>query len=76
MKVTIPLLFKLYFLVMGLSIVADFLYRYTTHPKHHFPWEFPAFMAGFGFVMCILLVVVSKGIGHLLMRDEDYYEKL
>ena len=67
-------LFKLLILITALSIIADFIYV-QTHQKH-FPWEVPAFHALFGFVVCILLIVISKAIGHKwLMKDEDYYER-
>ena len=35
----------------------------------------PGFWALFGFVGCVLLIVVSKAFGHLgIMRREDYYD--
>lgn len=33
------------------------------------------FGALFGFVSCFLMVVVAKGLGLFLKRDEDYYRK-
>ena len=39
-------------------------------------WEgFPGFYAAFGFVACVLLVLVAKKLRGVLMRDEDYYER-
>jgi uncharacterized membrane protein len=37
--------------------------------------EFPAFHAFYGFIACVLIILVSKFIGHLwLMKEEDYYD--
>ena len=42
-----------------------------------FLWQtIPGFSAIYGFVGCVLIIVVSKALGHLwLQREEDYYEK-
>ncbi|MBW7957868.1 MAG: hypothetical protein H3C68_08265 [Deltaproteobacteria bacterium] len=48
-------------------------------PRHHlhFYWdEIPGFSAVFGFISCVLIIIVSKALGKLwLQRKEDYYEK-
>ncbi|AIY89505.1 hypothetical protein [Geoglobus acetivorans] len=67
---------KYLYAIAALLITADIAYYFAAHPEHHFSWEIPAFSAAYGFVMCILLVVVSKSIGRFIMRDEDYYERL
>jgi len=46
-------------------------------PKHpHFPWEeWPEFSAVYGFVACVVLVIVAKYVLRpLVMRREDYYD--
>jgi hypothetical protein len=36
----------------------------------------PAFWAAFGFVGCVVLILVSKWFGHLgIMTREDYYDE-
>lgn len=38
--------------------------------------QFPAFWAGFGFIGCVILILVSKWFGHLgIMTKEDYYDE-
>ena len=39
-------------------------------------WEkLPIFEAAFGFFGCLLIIVVSKALGHLfLQKKEDYYD--
>lgn len=60
----------LYVICAGLVFV-DFIYhRHIVHP-----WEqLWGFYAGYGFVACVLLVLVAKQLRKLVMRDEDYYD--
>ena len=38
--------------------------------------HFPAFWAVFGFVGCVLIIIVSKWFGHAgIMQREDYYDE-
>ncbi len=45
-------------------------------PKHgHFPWEnAPAFYAVYGFIGCVALIFIAKGLRRLVRRNEDYYD--
>jgi hypothetical protein len=65
---------RLFYLVLFLVVVADFLV-----PREHaeFFWErLPGWSALYGFASCVLLIFVSKFLGHQggLMRREDYYD--
>jgi len=45
------------------------------HEAHFFGDPIRGFWTIFGFVGCIVLIRLMKGIGHLfLMKKEDYYE--
>ena len=57
---------------MVVSIVAEFFVHHHGDP----PWYMiKGFYAGFGFVSCVIIIVVSKAIGHwFLDRDETYYD--
>ena len=59
------------------SIVLLFVLDFFVHKHSHFKWEeWPAFYAIFGFVACVILVLVSKYILRpLVKREEDYYDK-
>ncbi len=35
----------------------------------------PAFYAIYGFIACVLLVLIAKEMRKVVMRSEDYYEK-
>ena len=54
------------------TIGADFVYhRHIVHP-----WEGVwGFYAIYGFVACVVLVLVAKELRKLLMRPEDYYDR-
>ena len=55
-------------LLFGLDFV---LHRHASHP-----WEeIFGFYAIYGFVACVLLVLLAKEMRKLLMRDENYYEQ-
>ena len=55
----------------GFLFIADFIFhRHVVHP-----WEaLWGFYALFGFVACVVLVLVAKGMRRYLMRKEDYYD--
>jgi hypothetical protein len=55
-------------LLVGLELV---VHRHLSHP-----WEsLFGFYALYGFVACVLLVLLAAEMRKLLMRDEDYYER-
>ena len=65
---------KLAYGILVLLIVADFII--PRHEIHFFGDKVPGFWSLFGFISCVLIIVVSKWLGyHWLMRDEDYYDK-
>ena len=52
--------------------VADFLIEREAHsPGEHLPGFYPVY----GFVGCVLLVLLAKEMRKLVMRDEDYYQQ-
>ncbi|WP_028316657.1 hypothetical protein [Desulfatibacillum aliphaticivorans] len=60
-----------FFAILIVLLIADLFV-----PKHpHFPWEYaPNFSAAYGFISCVLLVVVARGLRRIVMRKEDYYD--
>ena len=55
----------------AISVVAElFVHRHVDHP-----WEvLPLFYCFYGFVACVLLVLIAKEMRKVLMRDEEYYD--
>ncbi|TIO52203.1 MAG: hypothetical protein E5X80_11205 [Mesorhizobium sp.] len=65
---------RLFYLVLVLIVIADFLV-FRAHAEYL--WErLPGWSAFYGFGSCVLLIFVSKFLGHQcgLMRREDYYD--
>lgn len=58
------------------SICAGLLLLDFVHHRHVIhAWESMwGFYAVFGFVACVVLVLVAKEMRKVVMRDEDYYE--
>ena len=61
-------------LIAAAEIVLPIVLHDEAH--HHFAFEgWPAFGSAYGFVSCVVIILVSKFIGKLwLMRKEDHYD--
>lgn len=57
--------------ICAISLAAEFfVYRHVDHP-----WEsLFGFYSLYGFVACVILVLVAKEMRKILMRKEDYYD--
>jgi len=65
--------FILCVLVLALDLI---VHRHLSFADETFPVEgWFGFYALYGFVACVLLVLVAKEIRKVLMRREDYYER-
>ena len=65
-------LLKGFYAICILLALADFV----VHRHIGFGWEkIPAFYALYGFVACVLLVLIAKKIRNVVMRKEDYYDE-
>lgn len=64
-------LLRLLYICCAIALALDFvIHRHTVHS-----WEtLWGFYALYGFVGCVLLVLVAKWMRTFLMRPEDYYE--
>lgn len=65
-------LLKGFYVICILLVIADFIiHRHTT-----MAWEkIPAFYAIYGFIACVVLVILAKLMRKLVMRREDYYDE-
>ena len=60
--------------VLAALVVWDALFVSKEH-VHTFVERIPGFWAVFGFVACVVIIIVSKCFGHLgIMTREDYYD--
>ena len=65
---------KICYIVLILIIIADFFI--PRHEIHFIGDKIPGFWSLFGFIACILIILISKWIGHLgIMQDENYYNE-
>jgi len=68
----------LFYATLVLIAAAEVVLPIVLHDEahHHFAFEgWPAFGSAYGFVSCVLIILVSKFIGKLwLMRKEDHYD--
>ncbi|HUV20909.1 MAG TPA: hypothetical protein VMZ32_03920 [Gammaproteobacteria bacterium] len=67
---TIRLLWRILWVVLALTVAAHFVIKV----KGYFVIDaWYGFGAAFGFLACLLMVLIAKGLGFLLKRDESYY---
>ena len=65
---------KIAYIALILIIVTDFFI--PRHEIHFIGDQIPGFWSLFGFVACIIIILISKWIGHLgIMQDENYYNE-
>jgi hypothetical protein len=62
---------KYFYYALIILLIIDFF-----TPKHgHFPWENVwGFYAVYGFIGCVGLIFIAKGLRRLVKRKEDYYD--
>ena len=67
---TIKLLWRVFAVVLALTVLAQLFISV----KGYFGVDgWFAFGAVFGFLSCLAMVLVAKGLGFFLKRDENYY---
>jgi hypothetical protein len=65
-----------YFIGLGGSLILDLVWLHSDVLRYHFPFQYvPEFFALFGVFGCMLLILIAKGMGYFIVKDEDYYEK-
>jgi hypothetical protein len=66
---------RICFGILALLILVDTFFVNKEH-AHTAPEHFPAFWSVFGFVGCVLIILLSKWFGHTgIMTREDYYDE-
>lgn len=69
----LPLVIRCCCAVLAILVVIDFFV--DKHHAHTKVEHLPGFWAVFGFVACVVIILVSKWFGHLgIMTREDYYD--
>ena len=69
---TIKLLWRVFAAVLALTVLAQLVISV----KGYFAVDgWFAFGAVFGFLSCLAMVLVAKGLGYVLKRKQDYYRE-
>lgn len=62
-----------FWIVLVLLVVPDFFIHKHSYFSRVETW--PGFFAFFGFASCVVIILVSKLLGFVLKRPEDYYDE-
>jgi len=66
----------MFFVSLVVSLILDIVLLRFHILHYHFSFQYiPEFFAVFGLIGCIILILVAKGMGYFVVRDEDYYER-
>jgi hypothetical protein len=70
---TIKWILRVFYAICILLVIADFVVHRHIETAIE---KTPAFYAIYGFVACVILVLIATQMRKVLMRDEHYYENL
>ncbi|MBF7073306.1 hypothetical protein ISG33_07845 [Glaciecola sp. MH2013] len=62
---------RVFYALCVLLVIADFIVHRHIYVSFE---EIPAFYAIYGFIACVVLVVIAKEMRKLVMRSENYYD--
>ncbi len=70
------LFWTVYFIGLVVSLVLDLAWLRSDLLHYHFAFQYlPEFFAIFGLFGCMLLILIARGMGYFIVKDEAYYEK-
>jgi len=68
----VKLVLRGFYAICIMLVIADFV----IHRHISLSWEkIPAFYAIYGFVACVVLVIIATAMRKVVMRKEDYYDE-
>ncbi|MGB1297111.1 MAG: hypothetical protein ACPG8A_02490 [Psychrobium sp.] len=68
----IQMMLRVFYVLCAVLVLVDFV----VHRHIYHDWEnIPAFYAIYGFIGCVVLVLIAKAMRKVLMKEEDYYDK-
>ena len=63
------------YIILILVVLFEIVVHLSGHESTHLFGNVWVFWSLFGFVCCVLMILIVKGIGHaFLMKKEDYYD--
>ena len=64
-----------FYVSLVVLLIIDPIIDFFVHKHAEFEWEgFPDFYAAYGFISCVLLIFIAKGLRMFIKRDEKYYD--
>ena len=70
------LFWTVYFIGLLVSLVLDLAWLRSDLFHYHFDFQYLLeFFAIFGLFGCMLLILIARGMGYFIVKDEEYYEK-
>lgn len=68
---------RICYALLALLVILDYIPAIVDkHHAHTAPEHWFGFWSVFGFVACVLIIIISKWYGHLgIMTREDYYDQ-
>jgi len=71
----LKIVIRLSYVVLALLVIIDATPAVDKSHAHTAMEHLPGFWSVFGFVACVVIIIVSKWYGHLgIMTREDYYD--
>lgn len=62
-----------FYVILALLVVPDFfMHKHSLFSKVE---ALPGFYALFGFISCVAIILISKLLGFVLKKQEDYYDR-
>lgn len=69
----VQLILRVFYVCCGVLFLLDFVINRKTYHSWESLWGFYPI---YGFIGCVVLVVIAKWMRIFLLRDEEYYEPL
>lgn len=70
------LFWTVYFIGLVISLALDLVWLRSDLFHYHFAFQYlPEFFAIFGLFGCMLLILIARGMGYFIVKDEECYEK-
>ncbi len=62
-----------FYILLALLVLPDFFMH--KHSLFSSIETIPGFYALFGFISCVAIILISKLLGYMLKKNEDYYDR-
>ena len=63
-----------FFIIGAVLLLASVLLEFLFDRQRHTSFDSFGFYAAFGFIACLLLVLIAVGLGRVIKRRDDYYD--